>query len=343
MKICISKLFACILLMPILFTGCGKPQPHESAIDPKTCIYYKGTNGIYAEDTHTNTKKLLVQGNIEFIDRVLNRIYYINNENGCFESIDTISNEKVEYDIDFSSYVDGIRYYNGLSSKSHEKVPMSILIKISNEYIYYGEISKADASIPSWEFVYTRYRIKIDGTDLQKLDNDYVPHLATNSSKVYYNLVQTVSGKKVYRLYESDFDGANEKFLLDNSMHDVKVFADKDFLYYNTRDSENGNVIKRMNIENQKLEIISKTNQNNEPICAIDDNSLYIRNASGEISRINKITFQRNFVFDGETVLAIPKKFMITVRNGYIYLNSDDENYRRILFDDNTIGDLEPI
>lgn len=338
-SICIST-----LLLLILLGGCSNPQAQELLINPQNCIYYKGTKGLYAEDTKNGVKKLLVEGDIEYKDKVSSHIFYINNENGQLGSFDTETEKTIEYDTDFSTYVNGKRYYSSSASEAYEEIPLSIFIKASGEYIYYGVISKEDASAISWEFVYTRYRMKFDGTELSTLNADYVHHLATNDRKVYYNRIQTINDKKVYRLFESDFDGTNEKFLLDNGMHDVKVIADENYLYYNTREDENGNVIKRMNIATQELEIIAKTGESrNEKICAIYGNNLYVRNASGEVSSVDKTTFKRNYVFADEAVLAIPEKFMIAVRDGYIYLNSDDENYRRELFEDNTVGILEAI
>ena len=320
MKSYVNKIFVFVLLLCVLFVGCSTPQKQSPIFTPESCIYYKGTKGLYAEDRQSGVKKRLVEGEVEYKDKNSKYIFYTDYESDSLYSVNIITGKKIEYDVELSCF-----------------------IKATEDYVYYGIIDKNTTYASNTEPIYTRYRINVDGTEKQKLDNEYIPHLAANNNKLFYNRIEMSETKTVYRLYESNFDGTNEKFLLNNSMRGGCVSADKDYLYYNTRDTEYGNVVKRMNIATSKLELIAETDKDNGRICCTDDENIYVRNDKGQISSINKFTFKKKYIFYGNSVLAIPEKFSTTIQEGYFYLSSTDENYRRKLFDDNTVGKLEAI
>lgn len=169
-------------------------------------------------------------------------------------------------------------------------------------YIYYCNVSDAGKI----------YRIKKDGSDKQKINDDASTNIIVANGCVYYR--NHSDGGKIYRI---DIDGNNRMKLNDDNSCDINVY--NDWLYYiNCDDVHKIYCVKIDGTDRKKISDDSNTFY----LTVLDGSAYYYSYGSA-----NKIYRMRTDGKDKQTLYNGYVSY-INVANGYIYYEADTNIYR---------------
>ncbi|MDO5812350.1 MAG: DUF5050 domain-containing protein [Bacillota bacterium] len=152
---------------------------------------------------------------------------------------------------------------------------------------------------------YQAYDLK-EKTTTQILENIYYPII--KGDDLYYQLDQDHESLYCYSLSTKE-----NKKINDETTYDITV--DGKYIYYLSQDEQENYSLKRMNLEDEKVDIV----YNGQCEFFINDNSLYLSDGS-KIVQVNKENLEQ------KTIKEVENRSMVLVENKIIYASSTKVN-----------------